>query len=178
MSAVMAVADVLPWLSEGRRYDIETIAHALSHLCRFGGHTTEFYSVAQHSVLVSRACARDLALWGLLHDAAEAYLGDVVRPLKLSEAMAGYRQIEAAMLTEIADVYDLPGRGIHDDVRDADEFLCQVEMRDLLPASVWPVRFSVPVLRAAPIVPWPSAVARRKFLDTFDQLTEGTRYAR
>jgi hypothetical protein len=60
------------------------IAHALSLICRYGGHSSRFYSVAEHCVLMSHAVAPEHALWALLHDATEAYLGDMIRPLKRS----------------------------------------------------------------------------------------------
>jgi hypothetical protein len=60
---------------------IEDIAHALSNVCRFTGHTKRFYSVAEHSCLVSALC--DNRLEGLLHDASEAYMSDLSSPLKM-----------------------------------------------------------------------------------------------
>src|SRR5438128_12538670 len=60
---------------------IEDIAHALSMLCRYGGQCQEFYSVAEHSVLMSYAVNPQHALWALLHDATESYMGDLIRPL-------------------------------------------------------------------------------------------------
>ena len=62
---------------------IGDISTALSKICRFGGHTEEFYSVAQHSVLVCMLAPIHLKAAALLHDATEAYLGDVVKPLKV-----------------------------------------------------------------------------------------------
>ena len=61
---------------------IEDIAHALAMTCRYNGHCSEFYSVAQHSCIVSDLCEERWKMAGLMHDAAEAYLGDVVSPVK------------------------------------------------------------------------------------------------
>jgi hypothetical protein len=87
-----------------RHVDIRDIAHGLSHICRWGGHTEAFYSVAEHSLLVSRICSDPL--WGLLHDATEAYLGDIVRPLKAR--MPHYRALEGAWQRVIMEALGVP----------------------------------------------------------------------
>src|SRR3954465_12827051 len=74
--------------------DIEDVAHSLSQICRFAGHTRTHYSVAQHSVLLSLL---DDLPWhlqkaALLHDASEAYMGDVPRPIK--QILSGYKEVE------------------------------------------------------------------------------------
>lgn len=88
---------------------IEDIAHALSMLCRFGGHTTEFYSVAAHSLAVSHVVPAEDALWGLLHDASEAYLVDIPRPFKRLAALAGYRALEQQWQQAIFTAFGLEG---------------------------------------------------------------------
>jgi hypothetical protein len=73
---------------------IQDIAHHLACINRFGGASRFPITVAQHSVYVARLCPAPYGLHGLLHDASEAYLGDIPRPLKHSDAFAGYREIE------------------------------------------------------------------------------------
>jgi hypothetical protein len=82
------------------------IGHALSLICRYGGHVKRFYSVAEHCALMSHAVAPENALWALLHDATEAYVGDMVRPLKRS--MPAYRAAEDHLMGVICERFDLP----------------------------------------------------------------------
>jgi uncharacterized protein len=82
---------------------IEDIAHSLSNQCRFGGHTPKFYSVAQHSVLCSIIVQEEHQLAALMHDASEAYLIDVPRPLK--KALVNYHDMENRMMKVISDKY-------------------------------------------------------------------------
>jgi uncharacterized protein len=78
--------------------NIDDISHALSNICRFGGHCFPFYSVAQHSCIVAALAPQELKLAALLHDAAEAYLGDVIKPLKL---LIGERYTQFEALFEL-----------------------------------------------------------------------------
>ena len=84
---------------------IGEIAHSLAIQARYLGHTPLPYSVAQHSVLVSRKVPEHHALWGLLHDAAEAYIGDMPRPLK--KLFPEFKALENKFLEQIADNYGL-----------------------------------------------------------------------
>jgi len=82
------------------------ISHALSQIVRFTGHIKTPYSVAQHSVMVSRICPEEDALWGLMHDASEAYLGDVARPLKV--LLPQYVTMERMVQRIIGKAFHLP----------------------------------------------------------------------
>lgn len=87
---------------------LEDIAHALAMQCRFAGHVREFISIAQHSVNVSKHVPEEHALWGLLHDASEAYVTDLPRPLKYSSALVGFTELEERVQRVIAERFHLP----------------------------------------------------------------------
>jgi hypothetical protein len=96
---------------------IDDIAHALSMLCRFGGHCLRFYSVAEHSVLLSRAAPIIAKPWALMHDASEAYLVDVPRPLK--PFLAGYSEAEGKIMRAVCQRFGL-GERMPDAVKQLD----------------------------------------------------------
>lgn len=91
--------------------ELEDIAHHLGRVCRWGGGVPNFYSVAEHSVAVAGRLSEtpELRMWGLMHDAAEAYIGDVCRPLKSKMEVDGYSidEIEEKILKTIAEKFDL-----------------------------------------------------------------------
>jgi 5'-deoxynucleotidase YfbR-like HD superfamily hydrolase len=110
---------------------IQDIAHSLAMQCRFSGHVKKFYSVAQHSVLVSYICDSADALWGLMHDASEAYLVDVPRPLKRSGKFDAYLRFEAEMQRAVCTRFGLPEKE-PPSVKRADTILLATEARDLM----------------------------------------------
>lgn len=134
---------VSPWIQtySGRRFCptnpnpdaivIQDIAHSLSMQCRFSGHCRKFYSVAQHCVLVSYLCDSADAFWGLLHDASEAYLVDLPRPLKHSGEFNAYKVFEARMQAAICKRFGLP-EVEPISVKNADKLLLYTEARDLM----------------------------------------------
>lgn len=108
---------------------IEDIAHHLALMNRFNGSTSRPYSVGAHSVYIARhLVSPELAFQALMHDADEAYLGDVVKPLK--ESLPEYKEIELNFWHVIADKYGLP-RELDDRVHAADKLACQIENKQL-----------------------------------------------
>lgn len=89
-------------------FRLEDIAHALSNMCRFGGHSRSFYSVCEHSLLVSYLVPENLRLCGLLHDATEAYMMDLQRPIKNLPEFKVFKDVEAALETVMAERFGLP----------------------------------------------------------------------
>lgn len=101
------LVDLLNFKSED--VSVTDIAHALSNICRFTGHCSSFYSVAQHSVLVSNMVPKELALSGLMHDASEAYLSDVTRALKHKTLFGKYYQELEKRVTHVINLaLDIP----------------------------------------------------------------------
>lgn len=113
--------------------DIETIAHALSHICRFTGHVDNFYCVAQHCVLVSYLVPPEYAMEGLMHDTPEAYIGDVATPLKAM--LSDYKTIEHRVEAAVLGHFGLPAI-MHPSVKQGDLKALATEKRDLMPDAV------------------------------------------
>ena len=158
---------------------IEDIAHALSNVCRYGGHSRRHYSVAQHSVYVSLVVGQlepEHALWGLLHDAAEAYIGDMVRPLKMSQAMAAFRDAEAGIMINICKKFGL-GMTEPSIVQRVDRSMCVTEAPYVHPAAKLWGETEMPI----PPESWPRGmemtdrwvptVAKRAFVARYEELT-------
>lgn len=110
--------------------DIGDIAHGLAYQCRFNGQTSRFYSIAQHSLMVASILPNHLKLAGLLHDAAEAYVGDVVQPLKV--LLPDYQMIENRFTQAIGQRFNVDLEH-HLEVKQADLIALATEKRDLLP---------------------------------------------
>lgn len=149
-------------------YDIEDIAHALSNICRFTGHVREFYSVAQHSVLVSYIVPKDLALEGLLHDAQEAYLSDISSPLK--SELNQYKELEKWVEMAIYEKYHLPFP-LPKEVKEADLVALCTEQRDLMNGcgDTWTMLEGVIPLYNS-ITPLPPKQAKELFLERYKEL--------
>lgn len=161
--------------------EIEDIAHSLSLNCRYNGHCERFYSVAEHSVLISHLVPEEYAKIGLMHDATEAYLSDIVRPFKKS--LGNYIPIENLLYSRIANRYGLP-EDIPPIVKHYDVAICKIEAEDLmkskgkewgipsehLPREVFKERTGCDGIEG-----WGWEEAKIRFLRRFDELfTDGS----
>lgn len=105
--------------------NIYDIAHSLSMQCRYNGHVKRFYSVAEHSVLVSQHLPEEHKLWGLLHDATETYIGDMVSPVK--QRLDSFNKLEDDIHRVVAEYFDLPVI-MPDMVHRADKYILMREL--------------------------------------------------
>lgn len=168
-------------LMRPRANDVEftEIAHALSQICRFAGHTKRFYSVAEHCCRVADILPRPIRIHGLLHDAHEAYIGDVTTPVKMclgeSVMLDFVANVEDPLMRAIYEAANLtwqPARSIQDAVKFADQVLLMTERRDLMsPTRKSWGKYEQIVPLAEHIAPWNSERAAFEFLARFAMFT-------
>ena len=140
--------------------DIRDIAHHLSLLCRFTGACKLFYSVAEHSILVAELVPQELKLSALLHDAAEAYINDISRPVKYSHKLD---DTEAVIMSVIVDKFGINPTA--PEIKEADNVVMATEARDLMPnTDCWA---SLPDPSPTKIVPITPRMAELGFLLRF-----------
>jgi 5'-deoxynucleotidase YfbR-like HD superfamily hydrolase len=165
----------------GRQFDLvkptaamispNDIAHALAHLCRFNGHTRTHYSVAQHSLLVSSLVPTKHQLVALLHDATEAYIGDMTRPLKA--LMPAYRMTEETIWQAICHRFNLDPM-LPECVVRADMVALATERRDLMPhhPAKWECLRGIHPM-SEHITPLPAPEASMQFFSRLMELMQG-----
>lgn len=156
--------------------DFNEIAYALSHLCRFCGHTKKFYSVAQHSCIVASLLPKPLKLCGLLHDAHEAYIGDIATPVKaaLGIPKAAMQALESPILQAI---HEAAGQswplheGVAGAIKYADLVALQTERRDLMTVSQkeWQSGYGI-LPTEKRIRAWTSQQSELRFMELFETL--------
>ena len=156
-----------PFSGKIKDIHIEDIAHGLAYQCRFNGQTCAFYSVAQHSLLVANMLPGHLKLAGLLHDASEAYVGDMVKPLKIF--MPQYERFERQVAETINQFFGLEHID-HVAIKRADIVMLATEKRDLMPNSTepWKMIEGYPRLKET-ISPMQPEEAKAKFLEAFER---------
>lgn len=147
-------------------FDIVDIAHALGNICRYGGHVKSFYSVAEHCVLLSHVVPYRFAFAALMHDLAEAYIGDIVRPFK--RELPTYKTIEAT-IEEVAAgkfrvVWPWP-----EEVMEADTRILTDERHQLMAHAPIPWGTDREPL-GVKVKCWSPDVAKVRFLQRFHEL--------
>jgi 5'-deoxynucleotidase YfbR-like HD superfamily hydrolase len=110
-------------------FRLADIGHSLALTNRFGGHTFEPYSVAQHSVLMGLIVPKEDKLWALFHDAMEAYVGDLPKPIK--RVLPQFADLEDRLMSRIAGAFHL-SYPVPESVKEADVRMMLTEARDLL----------------------------------------------
>ena len=143
------------------------IAHHLSNLCRFTGATSSFYSVGEHSIYVSHLVPTIKALF---HDAPEAYINDISRPLKHSDHYVSYRALEAANWDAICTKMRF-NTWMEPWIKQADDAVLLAEKRDLMggPGEKWRLVMDVQPY-PYPIIPRPPKLVEELFLRRYEEL--------
>lgn len=150
---------------------IEDIAAALSKICRFGGNTSEFYSVAQHSVMVALIAPESCKFEALLHDASEAYLGDVISPLK--HLLREYKMLENNFSKVIEKKFHLEVNAtVREHIKHCDRMMLELEHEALQrnnPEKLAYVMYKHGLFHESPRWAWKPKEAERLFLNLFHQ---------
>lgn len=150
------------------------IAHGLAMTCRYGGHPRRFYSVAEHAVLVSLHVPPEFALHGLLHDSAETYIGDMIRPLKHTPEMSEFRRTEERIEVAVAEAFGLAWTPeAHAAVKEIDDRILVDEIRELMadPPMYLERGYEKLAPLGAVIVGLPPDLAEIAFLGRYAELT-------
>lgn len=151
--------------------DVKSIAAALSKICRFGGHCPRFYSVAEHCVHATDLARKDgvrgkalLAI--LLHDAAEAYIGDMVKPLKVT--IPQYAEAEKRIERAIEQAFEIKFDKYSELIKKYDRAMLKVEKTTLWPEDKeeWAGFSQIPDA-AVELFHWSPPIAQRMFLYAF-----------
>lgn len=150
------------------------IIHALSFICRFVGHSQYFYSVAQHSVLVAEKCPKPYKMYGLLHDAAEAYISDIAHPIKRNKMFQPVRELENNLLDLIFKNFNVVR------TKESDEIIKNIDKRMLYTEKNFLMKDNIPwgknnenayqPFDDIKIIPWDPEKSQLEFYKLFSEL--------
>jgi uncharacterized protein len=148
-------------------FTLDDIAHGLSNICRYAGQCDRFYSVAEHSILVSEV-TETFKLEALMHDAAEAFLGDVTRPLK--QVVPEFKVLERNIQQAINERFGLSDITLAE-IKTADLSVLAAEQAQIMPAGLsdWAVGAGITpaAIRVSYLQP---TEAKTRFLTRYHQL--------
>lgn len=144
------------------------IAHSLAMQCRYNGHVSQFYSVAEHCVHMSYIVPEQDALWALLHDATEAYVGDMVRPLKKNIPI--FSEIEDKIMEAVCEKFELHQNFMPDSVKEADNRIIENERLALLREPPYPWTIHGDPYPDVEIQAWDPATAEFKYYTRLQEL--------
>lgn len=152
--------------------NIVDIGHALSMMCRFTGHVRRFYSVAEHCWHASHIVPAEDALWALMHDASEAYIADINRPLKhFTPVGPSYMKVEDKVMKAICKKFGMDPEQPAS-VHKADGMMLYAEKEQLMPPMSWETKWTADEEPAqVKIRCWKSEIAEAAFLSRFYELT-------
>lgn len=155
-----------------REINLPDIASSISKQCRFNGHCNDFYSVAQHCVLGAKFALKHfdetIAREFLLHDATEAYMGDLIRPVKVM--IPQFADIEKGFWRAISSRFDVPYEHTSE-TQLLDNIMVTWEKRDLLPNSeAWPRLPDITIYNLPTIKGWGWRKSEREYLKLYERL--------